>query len=114
MPKLDVFHGLLKIHKDYQDIPHFHPIVDTTSTTNYGIAKYLSSLLNPLMINDYSAKDLFKVAKLIQAIPPKLFNEGYKFISFDVTSLFTNVPLKRTGNITLKRIHVNKVIATIL
>ena len=41
-------HGLPKIHKDYQDKPLFRPIVDTTSTPHYGIAKYLSSLFNPL------------------------------------------------------------------
>ena len=35
-------HGLPKIHKDYQDIPPFWPIVDTTSTPHYGIGKYLS------------------------------------------------------------------------
>ena len=40
-------HGLPKIHKDYQDIPPFGPRADTTSTPRYGIAKYLSSLLNP-------------------------------------------------------------------
>ena len=95
-------HGLPKIHKDYQDIPSFRPIVDTTSTPYYDIAKFLSSLLNPLAINNYSVKDSFEAAKLIQAIPPKLFNQGYKFISFDVTSFFTNVPLKRTVNIILK------------
>ena len=82
-------HGLPKIHKDYQDMPTFHPIVNTTSTPYYGIAKYLSSLRNPFTINNYSVKDFFEAVKHIQAIPPKLFNQGYKFISFDVTSLFT-------------------------
>ena len=38
-------HGLPKIPKDYQDIPPFFHIVDTTSTPYYGIAKYLSSLI---------------------------------------------------------------------
>ena len=96
-------HGLPKIHKDYQDIPPFRPIVDTTSTPHYGIGKYLSSLLNPLTINNYSIEDSsFEAAKRIKAIPPELFSEGYKLISFDVTSLFTNVPLKITVNIILK------------
>ena len=57
-------HGLLKLHKDYQDIP----IVDTTSTPHY--AKFLSSLLNPFAINNYSVKDSFEAPKSIQAIPP--------------------------------------------
>ena len=40
-------------------------------------------------------KDTFDAAnKLIKAIPPALFAEGYEFISFDVESLFTNVPFQ--------------------
>ena len=103
-------HGLPKIHKDYQDIPSFLPIVNTTSTPYYGIAEFLSSLLNPLAINNHSVKNSFEVAKCIQAIPPELFNQEYKFISFSVTSLFTNVSLKRTVNIIIKRIYVDNVI----
>ena len=103
-------HSSPKIHNDYQDIPPFRPIVDTTSTPHYGTGKCLSSLPNPLTINNYSIEDSFEAAKRIKAIPPELFNEGYKFISFDTTSLFTNVPLKRTVNIILKRIYIDKVI----
>ena len=55
------------------------------------IGQYLSSLLNPFTINNYSVEDSFEAAKHIKAIPSKLFSEGYKFISFDVTSLFINV-----------------------
>ena len=107
-------HGLPKFDKNYQDIPPFQPIVDTTSTPHYVIGKYLSSLLNPLTINNYSIEDSFEAAKPIKAISPELFNEGYKFISFDVTSLLTNVPLKRAVNIILKRICVHKIIPTTL
>ena len=103
-------HGLPKIYKDYQEIPTFCPIVDTTSTPQYGIAKLLSSLLNPLVKNNYFVKNSFQTANRIQAIPPELFNQGYKFISFDFTSLFTNVPLKRAFNLILNRIYVDNVI----
>ena len=60
-PQIERAHGLPKIHKDYlyQDIPPFRPIVDTTSTPHYGIGKYLSSLLNPFTINNYSIEDSF-------------------------------------------------------
>ena len=69
-------HGLPKIRKDCQDIPPFWPIVDTTSTPHYGIGKYLSSLLNPLTINNYSIEDSFEAVKHIKAIPPELLIEG--------------------------------------
>ena len=35
-------HGLPKIHKPFDDIPKFRPIIDTTGTTHYEIGKYLS------------------------------------------------------------------------
>ena len=38
--------------------------------------------------------------------------DGYKMASFDVKSLFTNVPLEKTIEITLKRIYECKKIKT--
>ena len=52
-------HSLPKIHKDYQDITPFQSTADTTNTPHCGIGKYLSSLLNPLTINNYSVEDSF-------------------------------------------------------
>ena len=52
-------HGLPKIHRSYDTLPSFRPIVDTTNTLHYGIGKYLPSLLNPLTHNDYSVKDSY-------------------------------------------------------
>ena len=37
--KIERAGGLLKIHKDYQNITTFRPIVDTRSTPHYGVAK---------------------------------------------------------------------------
>ena len=44
-------HGLPKIHKHFDNIPPFRPIVDTTGTTHYSVGKYLSEPLNPLRQN---------------------------------------------------------------
>ena len=49
----------------------------------------------------------------INNIPRHLFQEGYhQFVSFDVESLFTNVPLRRTVNIILDRIYKDELITT--
>ena len=53
---------------------------------------------------------MFGAANRIQAIPSELFDEGYRFVSFDVTSLFINVPLNRTIKKTLKRIYEDKAV----
>ena len=70
-------YGLPKIHKQYTTIPPFRPIVDTTGTAQYGIAKYLANLLNPLTLNEYSLKDSFEEVDIIQTIPQELFSEVY-------------------------------------
>ena len=88
-------------------------MIDTTGTTHYSVGKYLSELLNPLTHNDYSLKDSFDAATRIRRILPQVReNDDYMFISLDVASLFTNVPLKKTVNIILKGIYNEKQIPT--
>ena len=88
-------HGLPKIHKPFDDIPKFRPIIDTTGTTHYGIGKYLSQLLHPLTINDHTIKNTFDAKTRIETIDQSYLKQGYKYVSFDVESLFTNVPLEK-------------------
>ena len=107
-------HGLPKIHKDFDNLPPFRPIIDTTGTAYQPLAKYLARLLNPLTMNSYTLKDSFDAASRIQNIPEHLFRDGYRFVSFDVKSLFTNVPLKKTINIILDRIYNKNLINTSL
>ncbi|XP_066930298.1 uncharacterized protein [Clytia hemisphaerica] len=105
-------HGLPKTHKNFECLPKFRPIVDTTGTPHYGIGKYLSSLLNPLTQNEFTLKDSFDASSRINQIPKELFDEGFKYVSFDVVSLFTNVPLKKTIDIILKRVYDQELITT--
>ena len=52
--------------------------------------------MNPVTVNDFTVKDSIDAANKIQEIPTELFDSGYKFVSFDVISLFVNVPLRKT------------------
>ena len=92
-----------KMHKSFRDLPAFRPVVDTTTTPHYNVGKFPSSLLNLLTINDYNLHDSFHAVSEIKTIPHSLFDQDYHFVSFDMASLFTNVPLKRTIEIILKR-----------
>ena len=107
-------HGIPKIHKQYLSLPTFRPIIDTTNTPHYNVGKFLSRLLNPLTSNEFSLTDSFDAVNSIQNIPKHLFNEGYQFVSFDIQSLFTNVPLNRTIKIILDRIYDQNQIQTTL
>ena len=98
-------HRLSKIDKQLFKLPYFQAIVDTTNAPHYGVSKFLTNLLNPLTQNGYTVKDSFEGAKMIHKIPPELFDGGYQYFSFGVTSIFTNVPLNKTINIILERIY---------
>ena len=57
--------------------------MDKTNTTHYNVGKFLSNLLHPLTLNDYSLTDSFDTVTQINNIPKHLFREGYQFVSFD-------------------------------
>ena len=70
--KLARVHGLPKIHKEYSNIPKFRPIVDTTGTPHCSDRKFLTNLLNPLSMNEFTLKDSFDAVNKIKSIPPKI------------------------------------------
>ena len=107
-------YGLPKFHKPFKHLPKFRPIIDTINTPYHGIGKFLTSLLNPLAQNEYVVKDSFEAAAKINLISFGDTSDEYTFASFDVESLFTNVPLKKTIEIILNRVYSEKKISTTL
>ena len=75
------------------------PIISNIRKSTYELTKYLAHILKPLGQSQYSSKLFIKRLKE-QKIPP-----GYQLVSFDVVSLFTNVSLKETINMVIKRIY---------
>ena len=111
--KIGRAHGTAKVHKDFARIPPLRPIVDTIGSTHYGVGKFITKLLNPLSQNDYSLKDSFEAAYRIRNdIQDSLYDEGYVLVSFDLMSLFTNVPLKKTIDVTLDRVYNQRLVTT--
>ena len=98
-------HGLTNIHKKKTDLPSLWPIIDTSDTPYYGVGRFLTRSLIPLTQNVYSINDLFEAGDRLRSVPTVLFNEVYLYFPLDIISLFTNVPLKKTINITLYRIY---------
>ena len=87
-------YGTRKMHKfsSSDSFPKLRPIVSSIGTFNYNLARFLCRLLSPLVPNDYSCKDTFSFVSQI-----KNANLSKKFlVSYDVTSLFTNIPLQET------------------
>ena len=88
------FYGLPKIHK--LDTP-FRPIVSSCGSVTYGMAKELAKILKPLVgksphyIN--STQDFVEQVKHITLAP------GECLSSYDVSALFTSVPVDPALNI---------------
>ena len=95
-------YGTPKMHKfsSSDSFPKLCPIVSSIGTFNYNLARFLCDLLSPLVPNDYSCKDTFSFVSQI-----KNANLSKKFlVSYDVTSLFTNIPLQETIDIAINLI----------
>jgi len=82
--------------------PSFRPIVSSIGTYNYNLAKYLGVLLSP-SASTFSCEGSFTFVKEVKEV--RFLNKF--MVSFDVTSLFTNIPLDETINIALDRIFTN-------
>ena len=77
--------------------PKRRPIVSSIGTFNYNLACFLCDLLSPLVPNDCSCKVTFSFISQI-----KNANISKKFlVSYDVTILFTNIPLQETIDIAI-------------
>ena len=107
------FYGTAKVHKlEPQDRTNIEkltirPNISNNGTATYETARYLSRLLAPLGKSKYtveSTKEFIAEIKKIKA------PEGYQMVSFDVKSLFTNVPQDETITIILDKVYVDKMI----
>ena len=75
------------------------PILSAIGTFNYNCAKLLVPILNPLTQNDYTVKNSIEFANILSDLK---FTEPIFLASFDVKSLFTNIPLDETIDICIK------------
>ena len=69
------------------------PLLSATGTYNYKLAKWLDEKLKPLSINDHTVSDIFQFADELHEMK---INDQDIFVSYDVSSLFTNVPVDET------------------
>ena len=82
----------------------FRPIIDQTGTYTYKAAKVISQYLKPLCDSEYTIKDTQSFANLIKELPP--LKEDEEDVSYDIESLFTNIPINDTIDYILDQIYV--------
>lgn len=91
-------YGLPKTHKP--GIP-IRPIVSTIGSPCYKISKYLCSILKPMTLNSqYNIKNSFCLKEQLDKM---VLGQDDVLVSFDVVSLFTNIPLQLAREIIIKK-----------
>ena len=108
------FYGVAKLHKlppnskDVNALP-IRPIISNIGTATYKTSKYLAKLLSPLTKSEYTVES---TKDFISSLNDVNIGQNYDMVSFDVSSLFTNVPLDHTINLILDQVYKKKRIKT--
>ena len=85
-------YGLAKVHKTGCPL---RPVNCMVNTPEYNISKYLDNLLKPLVPSEFSVKSTYE---FLDKIRSSQVIKSDIMVSFDVVSLFTNVPREHTIN----------------
>ena len=93
-----VLYGLPKIHKP--NIP-VRPILSANGTATYNVSKFIIEQISHLTCNDFSVKNSYQFTDFIKTIPNA---NNLTMVSFDITSLFTNIPVDETNNIIINKL----------
>ena len=94
------FYGLPKIHKE--DVP-LRPIVSSIGSVTYGVAKELSTIWKPLVGNSsYHVNNSREFAEEIRNIK---LERGECLTSFDVTALYTSIPIADAIEVIQRRLE---------
>ena len=93
-------YGLPKIHK--QNIP-LRPIVSMIRTPMYNLSKYLCPFIKSIVAEEYIVKNSSDFTEHLKMLN---INSDEIQASFDVVSLFTNIPVKLATDIILEKLSV--------
>ena len=98
-------YDMRKVHKikSNSDVPSFRPRVSSVGSFNFNLSRFLCDMLTPFILTDYFTQDSFSFVKEVQEVS----DSDYLMVSYDVCSLFTNIPLNETIDLAVDIIFDN-------
>ena len=93
-------YGLPKVHKEGLPI---RPILSACGTFNYKLAQMLAKRLQHLRKSVFLIDNSFTFVDQLHSLDIKM--NLHRIVSFDITSLFTNIPLTDTIEIILRKLY---------
>ena len=104
--RLAHLYGLPKTHKPKLAM---RPILSPTGTYNFMLAKWLDEKLKPISINEFTVSDPLRFSEELRK---KEIVDGEILVSYDVSSLFTNVPVDETIEILVEKLFIRNGLTT--
>ena len=93
------FYGLPKVHKSGAPL---RPIVASRGSLTYNIARYVADILSPIVgKNGFALKNS---AEMVKELKECHLDETDVLVSFDVTALFTSVPVDQSLDVIYDRL----------
>ena len=85
-------------------------MVSDIGTASYYLSKHLAKFMSTLCQSEYIVKNTKQFVQDFKRL--HVPRDNYKLVSFDVSSLFTNVSLDYTIDVILRRIYTERKIET--
>ena len=92
-------YGMCKVHKQGNPL---RPVISMINSAEYNLAKWLDSYIKPNIPNKYSVAS---TSEFLEILKETTFDPSDKIVSFDVVSLFTNIPLGETIEIIVNALY---------
>ena len=96
-------YGMSKVHKPNCPL---RPVVSMIGTAEYNLAKFLDNYIKPNIPDHHMLNSTNQLLHVLQENKHRIKNNHY-MVSFDVVSLFTNIPLKESIDLAADYVYNN-------
>ena len=98
-----IHRSLLNLFHGYK-IENCRPVISMVDSPEYKLAKFLDTVIKPYISDKYMLRSSYEFLEKLQEVN---LNSNQVMVSFDVKSLFTNVPLQEAIDLISGKIYEN-------